>query len=157
MDCRLSKNYDEALDALERRAQQLFDAAYQIVERHWQLVRSMEAKHRGWENMSNLQLRCEKVGNSIRADWCGIKWIGSKAEGTRRSVRIFIAKPKGAHTYTLSKLFAFAKEWEKPMIENTEAQLAAIRREASQLVKAITAVRNVKRGVLRDGTGRDES
>lgn len=41
----------------------------------------------------------------------------------------------------------FAKEWEKPMIEESEARLAAIRREAGLLVKAIAAIRIAKRAV----------
>ena len=139
--------HDEAQRILEARIDALFHTAYAIVERHWQFVRRMESRSSHWEDKSSLQLRCEKVGNSIRADWCGIRWHGSKAMGNRGVTRVYIAKPKGAHGYALSKIMAFAKEWEKPMIEETEARLAAIRREAGLLVKAIAAIRIAKRAV----------
>lgn len=141
--------HDEAQRILEARIDTLFHTAYAVVENHWQFVRRMESKSSHWEDKSCLQLRCQKVGNSIRADWCGIRWHGSKAMGNRGASRVYIAKPKGGHGYALSKIMAFAKEWEKPMIEETEARLAAIRREASLLVKAIAAIRIAKRAVAR--------
>lgn len=141
----MSIKYDEAQCLLEEGIEDLFQTAYAITERHWVEVRRIESRlPSSWENKSNLQLRCHRVGNSIRVDWCGLRWHGSVKAGTRDSVRIYIPKPKGAHGYTVSRILAFAKDWEKSLIEDTEAQLVPIRREASQLVKAIAAVRHVR-------------
>lgn len=141
----MSIQYDEAQRLLEARIGELFQAAYAITERHWTQLRRYEARlPSSWENKSDLQLRCHQVGNSIRVDWCGLRWHGSVKAGTRGSVRIYIPKPKGAHGYTVSRLLAFAKDWEKPLVEETEAQLVPIRREASQLVRAIGAVRHAR-------------
>jgi len=143
--------YDEVVVFLERKIEDLYEQAYRIVEQHWAFVRQMENKHPGWENKSSLQLRCEKQGNSIRLDWCGIKWYGSRAKGNRKPIRVYITKPKGSHCYTLSKLLAFAKEWEKALVEDTERHLAEIRHEASHLVKAIASIRYARAVAAKSG------
>jgi hypothetical protein len=129
--------HDEAIAVLERRIDTLHASAHSIVDRHWTFVYSMEKKFTGWEHKSTLQVRCMQEGNSIRLDWCGIKWYGSKANGDRKSIRTHVTRPKGAYEYTLSKLKALAQDWEADMVEETESQLTKIRREASHLVKAI--------------------
>jgi hypothetical protein len=133
--------YMAARDALEDRMEALHDRAYEIVMKHWEAVKSYERQSPGWENRSILQLRCDKKGNSIRIDWCGLKWYGSKKLDNRKMIRITITKPPGSHGYHLPKLYAHAKEWEKPLIKGTEEKLGAIRREASHVIKAIIAVR----------------
>ena len=141
-----SSGHDEAIAILEGRINALHARAYKIVEWHWNYVRDMEGRLPGWENKSSLQVRCTKQGNSIRLDWCGIKWYGSKAKGNRQWVRTHIGKPKGAYGYTLSKLKAMARCWEADKVEETETSLTDIRREASHLVKAIISIRNARSG-----------
>ena len=138
----MRENGKKALEALEAYMGDLYNQAHEVVTQHWEAVRSQERKTPGWENSSNLQLRCELRGNSLRADWCGIKWIGSKKANNRRMVRIGIPKPAGTHSYSLPRLYAHAKEWEKPLVKETEEKLAAIRSEASHVIKAIRAIRN---------------
>lgn len=146
-----TNRHDEAISILERRIDALHARAYKIVERHWNYVREMEGRLPGWENKSSLQVRCAaKVGNSIRIDWCGIKWYGSKAKGDRKPIRTYIAKPKGAFGYTLSKLKALARDWEAQKVEETETQISDIRREASHLVKAIISIRNANLAATRE-------
>lgn len=130
------------MEALEGYMEALHEQAYEIVMRHWDAVKLQERKTPGWENSSNLQLRCELRGNSLRIDWCGIKWVGSKKMDNRRMVRITIPKPTGVNSYSLPKLYAYAKEWEKPLVKETEDKLAAIRSEASHVIKALRAIRN---------------
>lgn len=142
------------MEALEGYMDALHDQAYEIVLQHWEAVKLQERKTPGWENSSNLQLRCTKKGNSLRIDWCGIKWVGSKKMSNRRMVRIAIPKPAGVNKYSLPKLYAYAKEWEKPLVKETEDKLGAIRCEASHVVKALRAIRNA--GMVASATGGDE-
>lgn len=149
MDMRDSNK--NVMEALEGYMAALHDQAYEIVMRHWDAVKLQERKTPGWENSSNLQLRCELRGNSLRIDWCGIKWLGSKKMDNRRMVRITISKPAGVNSYSLSKLYAHAKEWEKPLIKETEGKLAAIRCEASHVIKAIRSIRNAAKARFTSG------
>ena len=98
--------------------------------------------HPGWENASNLQLRCELRGNSLRIDWCGVWWVDAKKANNRRMVRLSIPKPAGANSYNLARLYAYAKEWEKPLVKETEEKLAAIRSDANHVIKAIRSIKN---------------
>jgi len=138
----MQDNNKNAMKTLEGYMEALHDQAYELVMQHWEAVKLQERKTPGWENSSNLQLRCDKKGNSLRIDWCGIKWLGSKKMGNRRMVRISIPKPADMNSYSLTKLYAYAKDWEKPLIKETEEKLTAIRCEASHVIKAIRAIRN---------------
>ncbi|MBX3630287.1 MAG: hypothetical protein KF908_10365 [Nitrosomonas sp.] len=149
------ETYDAINESIEKRLDELEHTAIGIVDRYWNWLRDVESRNSGWENKSNLRLRCERKGNSLRIDWTGLKWQGSKASGTRRPLMVYISKPKGKHAYTLTKLYQFAKDWEKPMIEETENQLVPIRWEASHLVKAMIAVRNA-RAVAAAAAGEDK-
>jgi hypothetical protein len=115
--------------------------ADEIVHAHWSQVKDMENRSPGWENKSNLQVRCVKEGNSLRLDWSGVKWYGSKAKGTRKLKRVHIRKPEGSYAYSLKKLFEHCKEWEKSLVKDTEGKLAAIRREARHVAKALQLIR----------------
>jgi hypothetical protein len=55
-----------------------------------------------------------------------------------------IPKQRRKHEYTLEKLYAYAKDWEKQLIEDTEKKMAVIRQEVSHLVKALTYLRYAK-------------
>lgn len=143
----------KAIDSLEGYMAALHDQAYEIVMQHWEAVKLRERKSPGWENNSNLQLRCDKRGNSLRIDWCGIKWLGSKKLSNRRMVRMMIPKPAGVHTYSLPKLYTYAKEWEKPLVKETEEKLGSIRCEASHVIKALRAIRNAAKVATTSGSG----
>jgi hypothetical protein len=60
------------------------------------------------------------------------------------AVRRQIIKPKDSYGYTLSKLLTLSPDWAKDKVEETETQLADIRREASHLVKAIIYIKHAK-------------
>lgn len=136
--------HDHAIELLQLRIQQLHARGFKIVDWYWKYVGDMEKKLPGWENKSRLQIRCIIKGNSIRADWCEVRWYGSSSKGDRKSVRRQIIKPKDAYGYTLSKLQTLSPEWAKEIVTDTEIQLADIRREASHLVKAIIYIKHAQ-------------
>ena len=141
------RHYEDAIELLEMRIKQLQDRGEAVVDDYWKHVKEMEPKLPGWESKSRLQVRCILTGNSIRADWCEVRWYGSSAKDGRRSVRRQITKPKDAYGYTLSKLLTLSPDWAKDKVEETETQLANIRREASHLVKAIIYIKHARSAV----------
>lgn len=136
------ENVRNALNSSDARLQQLFEEAYGLIDQHWIWVRAMERSQEKWDGKSQLQIRCVRVGNSIRLHWSKIKWIGSKAAGNRRSLRLYIKRPKNSHSYTISKLRDLACDWEADAVEALELKLAKTRREATFLVKAIGNIQN---------------
>jgi hypothetical protein len=136
--------HDEAIAVLERRIELLHAKGTKIVDRYWTFVYKMEEKLTGWDKKNTLHVRCEQEGNSIRMDWCEVKWYGAKSKGNRKPVRRQITKPKNSYGYTLSKLKSLSQDWAADMVEETEAQLVEIRREASHLVKAIIYIRHAQ-------------
>ena len=138
------RHHEDAIQLLEMRIKQLQDRGEAVADGYWKHVKAMELKLPGWESKSRLQVRCILTGNSIRADWCEVRWYGSSSKGGRRSVRRQITKPKDAYGYTLSKLLTLSPDWAKDKVEETETQLADIRREASHLVKAIIYIKHAK-------------
>lgn len=141
--------YDEAIEIVERDIYALYKRGVNIVNQYWKFVYEMDQKLTGWENKSCLQVRCIQEGNSIRIDWCQVKWYGSKTRGNRESFRKQITKPKAAYGYTPSKLRGLAREWEADWVEETERQLSQIRREASHLTKALTYLRHARSAAAR--------
>ena len=134
-------NYQElAIEQLHAWLDDLYKQAEKIVEAHWMVVRATEKKFPGWENKSALQLRCTREGNSIKIEWVKIRWVGSKARGTRKAKREYIKKGKGPG-YSLKTLLSVSREWEKPLVEDTERKLTAIRREAGHINKALQYIR----------------
>jgi hypothetical protein len=140
------RHHDDAIQLLEMRIKQLQDRGEAVADGYWKHLKAMEPKLPGWESKSRLQVRCILTGNSIRADWCEVRWYGSSSKGGRQSVRRQITKPKDAYGYTLSKLLTLSPDWAKDKVEETETQLADIRREASHLVKAIIYIKHAKTG-----------
>jgi hypothetical protein len=137
-------NYQKlATEQLEAWLDDLYQKAETIVESHWAAVRATEQKTPGWENKSALQLRCSRKGNAIKIEWTKIRWVGLKAKGTRKAIREYIKKGKGP-SYSLKTLLSISKEWEKPLVEDTESRLAAIRREAGHINKALQYIRFAK-------------
>jgi hypothetical protein len=138
------RHHEDAIALLEMRIKQLQDRGEAIVDAYWNHVGAMEPKLPGWENKIRLQIRCKLTGNSIRADWCEVRWYGSSSKGGRHAVRRQIIKPKDSYGYTVSKLLTLSPDWAKDKVEETETQLADIRREASHLVKAIIYIKHAK-------------
>ena len=137
-------SYQElAVEQLHAWLDDLHEQAEKIVEAHWVVVRATEQKMPGWENRSALQLRCTREGNSIKIEWVKIRWVGSKARGTRKAKREYIKKGKGPG-YSLKTLLSISREWEKPLVEDTESKLTAIRREAGHINKALQSIRFAK-------------
>lgn len=130
----LVANLDALMDAIEQHA-------IELVEGHWEQVRTVGDKYPGWENKSNLSLRCAKRGNSLMIEWSITKWYGASSDGSRRMYRTHISKPRGTTAYSLPKLLSHAKEWEKPLVADLEPQLAELRWAASNLNKARQSIR----------------
>ena len=137
-------SHDRAVAILQERIDQIYREGKAIVDRYWKYIYDMEGKLPGWESKCRLQVRCIVKGNSIRADWTEVRWYGSSAKGDRKPIRRQIIKPKDSYGYTLSKLHTLAPEWAKDIVEETETQLAGIRREASHLVKAIMYIKHAQ-------------
>ncbi|HBV20351.1 MAG TPA: hypothetical protein DEF07_01355 [Nitrosomonas sp.] len=134
--------------SIEIRIDELEKIAASIIDRHWELVMQSEKAFPGWQNRSNLNLRIHRKGNNLRIDWTGIKWSSNK-DGKKYPLYTHISKGKGKHTYTLSKLYSFAKEWEKPLIAETEKELAWIRRESFHLNRSLFSIRYAKAAAMR--------
>lgn len=132
----------------------LYRRAMEVVERHWALVRDAE-RNLPWEQRSCLQLRCAKRGNAILLEWTQIKWIGSKAKGNRRMVRIGIRKTE-EYGYSLKNLLALSKDWERPLVEETETRLTELRREARHINKALRLLKIASGTTGARNDGKDE-
>jgi hypothetical protein len=130
-----------AVECMEGWLKSLHDEAFKIADAHWKLVRDNVAKRPGWENQSRLQLRILKRGNMIRADWTEIGWVGSKAKGNRKPVRKYIPM-KEEYGYRIKDLLALARDWEAPLVTDTEAKLSEIRRKARHINKALLLIRH---------------
>jgi hypothetical protein len=147
-----NESYNMAVEALERRIDELALNADDVVKGHWAAVKATEAGMSGMVNKSTLQVRSVKDGNSIRADWCGVEWWGAKSRGTRTKIRHPISKPADSHMYSLTKLCKHCKEWEKPLVKDTEEKLAIIRREARHINKALQQLRFAREASKRQQT-----
>lgn len=132
-----------AVEQLHAWLDALHEQAEKIVEAHWAVVRATEQKMPGWESKSVLQLRCVRDGNAIKLEWTRIVWKGSKAKGTRKSTRNYVRKGRG-YSYNMNTLLSLSKEWEKPLVEDTETKLTAIRREWRHVNKALQLIRFAK-------------
>lgn len=117
---------DELLDGLRAQARQVADAH----------VAAAKERDEGlpWSERSELRLYVREQGGTTVYEWSRIKWYGKK--GDRRMVRVYIPKPRGAYMYNLGRLLKYAKDWEAPMVEKTETQLARIRKQMAMLMKA---------------------
>ncbi|MBU9212330.1 conjugative transfer protein MobI(A/C) [Burkholderia multivorans] len=123
--------------ALERYMERLYKRAMAVVNEYYEFKDEMN-KQMDWPKKSSLKPRVRQRGLSIAAEWYDKRWYGSKAKGTRRAFTTYIAKPKGAMSYTLSKLLAYAQDWEKDKVAETENALAAIRYEAGCVMRALS-------------------
>ena len=134
--------YDLAMEHLEECIKALHMAAVAIVDEHWAQILEHENKARTWQDKSQLQLACHRKGNNIQIKWIGTKWYGKAP--ARRSIRTNIARGAGELGYSMAKLREWTREWETPIVEDTERKLTSIRRQAQHVVKAIMALRHAK-------------
>lgn len=126
----MDTDYEAAARALDAILDGLRRQAEEVVTAHVEAARAKD-KNLPWTERSNMRIfiRDGKV-----YEWSRIKWYGPK--GARKMVRFYIAKPRGAHMYSLSKLLAHAQPWEAPMVEETERRLAALRKQQTLVTKA---------------------
>lgn len=78
-------------------------------------------------------------GNHLQAKWNKVKFFkhGGKTVKSMTSVR----KSEGQDCYSMAQLKEFAQDWEWPLVEKTEKQLALLRRQASFIAQGITQLR----------------
>lgn len=131
------KHIEIAIKSLEAQLDELFDYAENVVEEHWQKVREKENERPGWQNRSDLSLRVRRKGNALMLEWRKIKWVGSKAKGNRQAIAEYLRRPKEGYGYSMNVLGRLAKDWEKPLVEKTEAKLTEIRRRWRHITKAM--------------------
>ncbi|MEW6169547.1 MAG: conjugative transfer protein MobI(A/C) [Pseudomonadota bacterium] len=130
-------NLVEIKAVMEKHMQELYRKATEVVEEYYKFKIEMNKKM-DWPKKSSLKPRVRQRGLSIAAEWYDKRWYGSKAKGTRRAFTTYIAKPRTAHGYTLSKLLEYAQDWEKDKVAETENALAAIRYEAGCVMRALS-------------------
>lgn len=130
----------EIKEVLERRMEELHKEVEGIVERYWATVLRMEGDQTGTKKRNRLRVRSVKEGNSVRAEWYAIAWVGKGKDGKYFDKKESITKPARSFGYTMSKLLKYAHEWEKPIVEETEKQLVGIRQEAYHLTRALLSV-----------------
>lgn len=128
------------LEALEACMFDLHRAASEAVFEHWEQIKAREKLSTSWEDRSNLSVAAHRKGNHIQAKWIGIKWYGKG--GARRQLKVNIARSRVDLSYSMAKLSPWAREWEVPIVEETERKLTSIRKQAYHLVRAIMAVKN---------------
>lgn len=130
----------EIITLLESHIEELHNQVELIVSRYWNAVLLMERDRPGAKNRNKLRLRSVKDGNSIRAEWVGISWTGKTKDGKLFEKKDHITKPATSFGYTLTKLYKYAHEWEKLVIEETETSLVRIRQEAHHLTRALISL-----------------
>lgn len=118
----------------------LYEQAEKVVEAHWASIRDAEQKIPGWENKSHLRIRIRRKGNALKLEWGKVRWVGSKAKGTRTPLVDYIRKAD-EYGYNLNTLLGLSRDWEKTLVKNTETRLASIRREWRHVNKAIQTIR----------------
>lgn len=135
----MTKNV-EAREILGSRVETLYQEVELIVSSYWDAVLKMEKEKKDAQYRNRLRLRSVKEKNSIRAEWQGIVWTGKGKDGKLFDKKEHISKPAGSFSYTLSRLYKFAHDWEKELIEETEVKLTGIRKEAHHLTRALISL-----------------
>ena len=141
MEQHLDAQLEDVIGQLGMSMESLFAGASILADEYNQFIRKRNPKL-DWPDKSSLQLRVRQRGLSMTAEWYQVRWYGSKAKGTRKPFSTYIAKPKTGYGYTMSKLFVYAQDWEKDKLQDIEARLTAIRRQAKFVMKAIAALKD---------------
>lgn len=132
--------HQTAMQALEECMTELHAAAAAVVFDHWEKIKAHESRTTGYDDRSNIGPAAHRQGNHIQAKWIAINWYGKGA--ARRQVKVNIPRSRVELTYSMAKLVPYAKEWELPIIEETERKLTFIRKQAHHVVRAIMAMKN---------------
>ena len=130
----------EIKEKLVSRLDDLHKDVESIVQRYWLKVLKMESEQTGQKKRNKLRVRSVMDGNSLRAEWYFISWVGKGKDGKYFDKKDSISKPARSFGYTLSKLLKYAHEWEKEIVEETEQQLVGIRQESHHLTRALLSV-----------------
>lgn len=126
--------------ALEDYMEELYRRAMAAAEDYYGFKNERNPKT-DWPKKSSLKPRVRQLGNSIAMEWYEKRWYGSTQKGNRRPFVTYIAKPRGAVNYTMSKLLGYAQDWERDKVIETEMEFAKIRHEATCVMKALTYIR----------------
>lgn len=135
----IEDHYEQAEAALEACLYKVQKEAALLVDAHWEAIKAQEQHATSWSDKSILQLSSFRKGNHIQIKWVSISWFGRGA--SRRQVMENIQK-KSEFGYTPASLKKFAKEWEWPLVEETERKMTLLRKQAHFLVKSKMALRN---------------
>jgi hypothetical protein len=135
---------NEIIAELECRLNDLYVEASYIVGEYWEAVTAMEKTRPGNKDRNKLRIRCLMVGNSIRTEWFGVSWSGKGRDGKFFDKKVHITKPANSFGYTLTKLYKFAHEWEKEIIDETESLLEEIRHQSHHLTRALISLRHAE-------------
>lgn len=133
------KTFADALDALEGCLNTLHAKIVRIAEGHYAQVEALEKGVTEWKDKGILRLGTHRKGNHIQVKWYTIKWFGKGP--ARREVKASIRKSAKEDTFSMAHLKENAKEWEWPIVEKTELEMALLRKQASFVVKAMTSLR----------------
>jgi len=139
----LSMEIDASLrladEALETALNSIHTQALLVVDAHWSAVSAHEKNATEWKDKSVLQLSCHRKGNHIQMKWIVVSWVGRAAN--RRQIKTNIPKSANEFKYTMASLLKHARQWEGPLIAETESKLASLRKQASFVVKAKVSLR----------------
>ena len=133
------ETFKEAMEALEGSLNTLHAKIVRVAERHYALVEAQEKSVTEWKDKGVLRLGTHRKGNHVQVKWYTIKWFGKGA--ARREVKASIRKSAKEDTFSMAHLKENAKEWEWPIVEKTELEMALLRKQASFVVKAMTSLR----------------
>lgn len=78
-------------------------------------------------------------GNHLQAKWNRVRFFKSGGKPVREMQSI--RKSEAQDCYSMTQLKEFAQDWEWPLVEKTEKQLALLRRQASFIAQGITQLR----------------
>lgn len=132
--------HEPVFAALETCLNDLHKQAAAAVDEHWEQLIKAEKQTKTWDDKSHLQVASYRQGNHIQMKWIGIKWTGNK--GSRRQVKNNITRSGDDMSYSEAKLAKWAKEWELPIVLETEKKLTSIRKQAHYVVRSLMAIRN---------------
>lgn len=115
----------------------LFEQAMTAYREHRDFVMQHDDKEPDWSQRSIMTPRVRKRGGSVTIEWAWVEWKGLKAKGTRKLFMHTISKGRDSFAYSNNVLFKHARDWEKGMVEITEARMAAIRRRLKSVQRAL--------------------
>jgi hypothetical protein len=135
-DCNMTQNENGSAQHLMELAdvqlQKLYETARYHADIFWD--NHMGANKSGRDRAGSLGCRVRQKQNSIYIEWYHNIWH-RKRQGGFTPISKYIRKPARSHGYNLESLFKYADPWEYPVIEQTEAAFAQIRRQNKNLAK----------------------